>query len=193
MSRRRPPQYDLPNPAPQPLRVVQKLLNTWDDEHRREFLETTVDLESWLAEQGLPKTRVRAADLRRVTEVREALRSLALVNSGHELDDGARTALARETKRAPLAVAFSDGTAELVPASSGIDAALARIFAIVHDAMLDGTWERLKACKNCHWSFYDKSKNRSATWCSMELCGNRLKTKRYRSRRRQEPPRGAPG
>jgi predicted RNA-binding Zn ribbon-like protein len=71
----------------------------------------------------------------------------------------------------------------LVPAARGLDGALAHIFAVVHEAMRDGTWHRLKGCKNCHWAFYDESKNRSATWCSMELCGNRLKTKRYRTKR----------
>jgi predicted RNA-binding Zn ribbon-like protein len=48
--------------------------------------------------------------------------------------------------------------------------------------MLDGTWERLKACRNCYWSFYDYSPNRSATWCSMQICGNRQKTRAYRRR-----------
>ena len=43
-------------------------------------------------------------------------------------------------------------------------------------------WERLKACPQCGWSFYDYSRNRSATWCSMSLCGNRLKTRAYRRR-----------
>ena len=56
--------------------------------------------------------------------------------------------------------------------------------AAVLAAMLDGTWSRLKACRNCCWSFYDYSPNRSATWCSMQLCGNRKKTRAYRSRRR---------
>jgi predicted RNA-binding Zn ribbon-like protein len=50
--------------------------------------------------------------------------------------------------------------------------------------MLDGTWERLKACRNCRWSFYDYSPNRSGTWCSMQLCGNRRKTRAYRKRKR---------
>jgi predicted RNA-binding Zn ribbon-like protein len=184
VSRRRPPQYDLPNPAPQPLRIVQKLLNSRDAEHGHEWLATAAALERWLAEQGLPTTRVRAGDLSRVVAVREALRSLALTNNGVPLDATAARMLELEARRAPLAVSFPvGGRAELTPAATGIDAALGRIFAIVHDAMLDDTWGRLKACKNCHWSFYDKSKNRSATWCSMELCGNRLKTKRYRSRR----------
>jgi len=44
------------------------------------------------------------------------------------------------------------------------------------------------ACRNCHWSFYDYSPNRSATWCSMQLCGNRKKTRDYRRRRRNDRP-----
>src|ERR687886_170562 len=34
----------------------------------------------------------------------------------------------------------------------------------------------------CHWVFYDRSRNRSSTWCAMSVCGNRTKTRRYRSR-----------
>jgi predicted RNA-binding Zn ribbon-like protein len=49
--------------------------------------------------------------------------------------------------------------------------------------MADGTWHRLKACRQCAWAYYDYSKNRSATWCSMAICGNRTKTRAYRRRR----------
>jgi predicted RNA-binding Zn ribbon-like protein len=35
----------------------------------------------------------------------------------------------------------------------------------------------------CHWLFYDRSRNRSAVWCQMAVCGNRTKTKAYRARR----------
>ena len=59
--------------------------------------------------------------------------------------------------------------------------------AISLTAMLDGSWLRLKVCRNCEWSFYDNSKNRSGSWCSMQLCGNRLKTRAYRTRRRSSP------
>src|SRR5262249_32679661 len=55
-------------------------------------------------------------------------------------------------------------------------------------AVLDGSWRRLKACRNCHWSFYDYSPNLSATWCSMQLCGNRKKTRAYRARTRAAYP-----
>ena len=78
--------------------------------------------------------------------------------------EGSRTSLAEELRGTGLA------TMSLLPGS-------------VETAMLDGSWERLKACRNCHWSFYDYSPNRSATWCSMQLCGNRKKTRAYRRRR----------
>ena len=66
---------------------------------------------------------------------------------------------------------------------SGRGDALDEVVAVAFGAMLDGTWGRLKACRNCHWSFYDYSPNRSATWCSMQLCGNRTKTRAYRRRK----------
>jgi predicted RNA-binding Zn ribbon-like protein len=34
----------------------------------------------------------------------------------------------------------------------------------------------------CRWAFYDYSKNRSASWCLMQLCGNRRKIRAYRER-----------
>jgi predicted RNA-binding Zn ribbon-like protein len=62
--------------------------------------------------------------------------------------------------------------------------ALAEVTAIALASMLDGAWPRLKVCRKCEWAFYDRSKNRSGSWCSMQLCGNRLKTRAYRTRRR---------
>lgn len=179
--RRRPPQYDLPHPAPGALRTVQLLLNSRDEEYGNEWLGTPAELASWLDERGWGAARVTRADVERVQAVREALRELVIQNNDRErVSADARAVLEREAGRALLRVSF-DGT--LAPAKGGVDGALARIFAIVHEAMADGTWGRLKACRNCHWAFWDESKNRSATWCSMELCGNRLKTKRYRTRR----------
>ena len=63
--------------------------------------------------------------------------------------------------------------------------ALARILGLTYTAMADDTWPRLKACRkhSCQWAFYDQSKNRSRTWCSMKVCGNRTKARAYRERR----------
>jgi predicted RNA-binding Zn ribbon-like protein len=62
--------------------------------------------------------------------------------------------------------------------------ALGRLLAIVHRAVVEGTWQRMKVCPadDCRWAFYDHSKNRSGKWCSMAECGNRMKARAYRAR-----------
>jgi predicted RNA-binding Zn ribbon-like protein len=160
------PNYDLPNPAPEPLRRVQLFVNSTDREHGHEWLP------AWLDEHGLG-----AGDLERAGRLREALRALLRVNNeGGEAPDAVRH----------LNVAARDVRVELRAGEvvlGGSDA-LAGVLAVALTAMLDGTWQRLKVCRRCEWAFYDRSKNRSGSWCSMQLCGNRLKTRAYRSRRR---------
>jgi predicted RNA-binding Zn ribbon-like protein len=43
---------------------------------------------------------------------------------------------------------------------------------------------RLKKCSNpdCDLLFYDRSRNNSRQWCSMQTCGNRAKQARFRNR-----------
>jgi predicted RNA-binding Zn ribbon-like protein len=120
--------------------------------------------------------------------MREALRNLLLVHNGAPLDQQAVDAVNSAAKSAELVVRFEgDGNAALAPVRPGIDGALGRLVAIVYRAMADGTWERLKACPEdrCEWAFYDWSKNRSATWCDMAVCGNRAKARAYRERRQR--------
>jgi predicted RNA-binding Zn ribbon-like protein len=180
VSRRKPPQYDLPHAAPGSLRLVQQFLNTSDHEYDNEWIGTPRDFASWLGERSIDVARVTGADTARARRVRDALRELVIGDPTSE----ARDVLESEAARATLRVSFESG---LVPARPGVDGFLASVFAVVHDSMRDGSWQRLKACPNCHWAFWDESKNRSATWCSMELCGNRLKTKRYRAKRATVP------
>ncbi len=99
---------------------------------------------------------------------------------------GAAETLNRASKSARLEFRFGqDGRAALEPAVCGVDGALGRLLVAVHAAVEERTWVRLKACANpgCAWAFYDRSKNRSGRWCSMEVCGNRTKTRTYRRRK----------
>jgi hypothetical protein len=41
------------------------------------------------------------------------------------------------------------------------------ILAIVLMAVADGQWQRLKACPDCRWVFYDHTRNASKRWCLM--------------------------
>ncbi len=160
------PNYDLPNPAPEPLRGVQLFVNSIDREHDREWLP------AWLEEHGLPPS-----EFDRAAKLREALRALLYVNN---VGGAAPEALADLNEAArDVRVELRGDEVVLVGADP-----VSEVIAVALKAMLDGTWKRLKVCRNCRWAFYDTSKNRSGSWCSMQLCGNRLKTRAYRTRRR---------
>ena len=115
------------------------------------------------------------------------MRRLLLANNGDagNGDDAALERLRAEAARVPLQVRFDgESRSALVPGGDGIDAVIGELIGIVHEAMADGTWRRLKACRSetCEWAFYDRSRNRSGTWCSMAVCGNREKARSYRHR-----------
>jgi len=180
------PRYDVPRAAPQPLRIVQEFINTTDREHGREWLGTPAVLAEWLAARGIEPPATNAdGDVERAHELREALRVLIRANNGVGSEAEALDVVNGFAERALLGLHATPAGVELVVGADGIDGALGGVVRVVFLAMLDGTWWRLKGCRNdhCTWAFYDASKNRSASWCSMQLCGNRLKTRSYRRRR----------
>lgn len=179
------PRYDVPKAAPAPLRLVQRFVNSSDRENEREWLSSPAALAAWLAEAGLPIDGAPTDDdVRRAVELREALRDLLQANNGGEASSKSVTTVNEAARTARIGVELDPaGQVRLMTPARGADAALGAIVAVSFSAMLDGSWSRLKACRNCHWIFHDFSRNRSARWCSMTLCGNRLKTRSYRRRK----------
>ena len=176
--------------APQPLALVQALVNTQYGQARRAHTELTSpeQLRAWLVAHSLlaDGTPVTEGDFRRVLLLREALRSLLRANNEGEMPASQVEVLNHLASNAPLTARFQhDGLPTLEPDIAGVDGALARLVGIVFTAMTDGTWGRLKVCRNerCQKAFYDTSKNRSGAWCSMAGCGSRLKARAYRHRR----------
>ena len=173
--------------APGDLALIERFVNTLDAERGSDELGDPARLSAWLGAAGLAPAGAAFDEpaRSRIAAFREALRSLLLANHGDAPDPAAIATLDRA---APLAVAFeTDGSARLVPAASGgADGVLAGLLGIVARAQADGTWPRLKACPadRCGWAFYDHSRNRSRTWCTMEICGNRAKARTYRARQR---------
>jgi predicted RNA-binding Zn ribbon-like protein len=170
---RKPPRYDVPNVAPEPLRFVQRFVNTVNLESGEDWLAT------WLEDEGVAAT---VGELERARVVREAIRELLYENNRQRSDGDPRAVLTAAADLAALSIDFSGpALAVRVP---GVDGAVGRVLAVAFLSMLDLSWPRLKCCRNhhCRWSFYDYSKNRSASWCSMQLCGNRTKTRAYRAR-----------
>jgi predicted RNA-binding Zn ribbon-like protein len=176
-------------PAPAPLKVVEAFVNTVDLlEDGSDALSSGEVLAAWLVREGLiePNDSLGEQELRRAIAVREAIRSLLVVNAGGSVGPDAVAVLNQAAERARLGLVFDEsGAASLRPAAGGVDGALGRMIAIIYEAMADGTWARLKACRldACRWAFYDTSKNRSGAWCAMRTCGNRVKTRAYRARK----------
>lgn len=173
------------NEAPEQLELVRSFVNTFDHDEGTESLADPKALAAWLEDNGLGAADVTAADLARARELREALRAILQHHGGMELDPAAPRVVDDAAARAELAVAFDDhGHAVVQPRARGVDGALGRLLVTIADAQRDGTWARLKACpaEDCQWAFYDRSRNRSAVWCDMKVCGNRHKVRSFRER-----------
>jgi predicted RNA-binding Zn ribbon-like protein len=178
--------------APGRLELLQRFVNSYNHDFPREWdrIGTPERAQAWLREKRLvaPGDRISAADAARLRQLREALRALAIANHGGQ-PDAAATEIVRKTSRAAqLSVAIADtGRTALEPTRRGVDGAVATLLGILHEAQLTGHWSRLKGCRQCGYAFFDRSKNRSAAWCAMSICGNRTKNRAYYRRRRTSP------
>ena len=169
--------------------LVRSFVNTYDVEAGKDAFDSPVALSDWMRAGGMAIGDATAteADLERARELREILRDMLIAN--HDRTDPPTVATERLTaiaREIPIRFSFSDGAVCLRPLGTGVEAGLAMILGAVYESTLEGTWERLKACGSgsCRWVYYDTSKNKSRSWCSMEVCGNREKARRYRERQR---------
>lgn len=173
--------------APGDLGLIEAFLNTVDLERGGEDFDSPEALADWLGRYGLldDGAALTESNRRRALAVREALREMLLANhDGIEAPPEALQLLQTEAAALPLTIDLAGDHAHLRPTGTGLDRAIGAMLAIVFHAMHDGTWTRMKACRNdtCHWAFYDASRNRSGKWCSMAICGNRTKVANYRER-----------
>jgi predicted RNA-binding Zn ribbon-like protein len=52
------------------------------------------------------------------------------------------------------------------------------------DLLSEAESSRIRKCESCDIHFFDTSKKGSRRWCSMNICGNKLKVAAYRRRKR---------
>jgi predicted RNA-binding Zn ribbon-like protein len=180
-------------PAPGELALVQAFLNTHFDlaSGGGEMLASPEALRTWLSEPGLLASGrpVDGRSLDRVLAVREGLRALAFANNAQGLNAGAVDAMREASRGAATEIRVgADGAHFVIASTWDVDAALGALLAIVARAMIDGSWQRLKACpgRHCGWAFYDRSRNQSARWCAMKVCGDREKARAYYERQSSE-------
>lgn len=183
-------QHDGTAPAPGDLVVLQRFLNL----HEHLADGTTAEpppemVRTFLVERGLlaPNERFTDADRETYLELRAALRALIATNEGEPLSPGDADLIDQLGVEAGLHPHFhAEHEPTLEPRSEGVAAAFGTIVAIAFVASFDGTFAHLKTCasEDCRSVFYDRSKNHSGRWCSMEVCGNRAKVRAWRERQK---------
>jgi len=185
--------------APEPLLAVQALANTFAFEDEEERLLDPEAARRWLRESDLatPEAEVGRAELERLVAFRDVIRALLDANLSGEPDSAAAAELAGLAAAHPVSLTGDRTGAlalDLTPATS-IDELISQMIGIVFDAQRTALWPRLKVCAadECRWAFFDSSRNRGGTWCQMEVCGNRIKNRAYRRRRRDAGPRAQQG
>ena len=170
--------------APGSLALVEEFMRT------RNEITSAADLDRWRAAHGLPgEVGPRTYD--RALRLREAVRSLMLANNGGRTDPAAVDTLNAEITACGLRPEIAPDGTHLRWAATGAasDRLLAPLLSAVITAMTDGTWPRMKACAadDCHYAFYDHTRNRSARWCDVSGCGVNTRMRAYRRRRSIEP------
>jgi predicted RNA-binding Zn ribbon-like protein len=175
--------------APGRLELLQRFVNSYNHDFPPEWdrLGTAARAQAWLRGKRLVARgdRISDADAARLRELREAIRALAIANHGTRPEPAATEIIGEASRVARLTVAIdAAGRTALAPERGGVDGAVATLLAILHEAQLTGHWSRLKGCRQCGYAFFDWSKNRSAAWCDMSICGNRTKNRAYYRRRR---------
>lgn len=162
-------------------------VNTRDLEEETEEIGDPEGLRDWIEERTgeyLPAPDDEA--LARILALRESLRALLRANNGGEAAERELAPIRQAAERSRYRTSFQpSGELTLAPARSDLSGFEARLLLAVERLQAQGAWPRLKACtdEGCQWAFFDATRNRSRTWCSMEECGNREKTRRYRERR----------
>jgi predicted RNA-binding Zn ribbon-like protein len=172
--------------APGRLELVRLFENTVDLPDGPDRLELPDDAAAWCRRHGLPPVSV-GPEAQRLREFREALREVLFANNGEADAAEAWNRLRPFAEAARLGLVVDAGRGlDLMGLGSNHEAVIASLLAVVHDAIEDGTWSRLRACRksSCRFAYYDHTKNGSRAWCSMATCGNQAKAQRRRVRER---------
>jgi predicted RNA-binding Zn ribbon-like protein len=185
-------------PVPRELALLYEFVNSLDlrcfvergaPHSAGDEISTPDELRDWMQTRGVlaPGAAVSADAHQQALQLRKALRDFIAISPEAR---GRRPEVAASLSQAgtafPVVVqARGDGHIGLEPASgvSGLNRVLAELYRLDGAGGLD----RLKMCASCecNWVFYDRSKPGNRRWCSSILCGNREKTRSYRSRKRR--------
>jgi hypothetical protein len=183
-------QHDRTAPAPGDLAILQRFLNLHEHDAEGATHDPPLDMiQAFLVGRGLlaPEERLTDPDRETYLELRRALKALIVSGEGESLSPGDAAVIDRLGVEAGLHPHFhAEREPTLEPRGEGVAAAFGRIVAIAFVGSFDGTFAHLKTCadEGCRAVFYDRSRNHSGRWCSMDSCGNRAKVRAWRERQK---------
>jgi CGNR zinc finger len=174
--------------APGGLGLVQDFLNTKAIEDHPDLLADPVLAQSWVTNAVQAWSAIRDDDVRPpsltgadVTKLRTLRATIAGLISG---EAGGSSGIGS----VPASFTLSDdGDVRLEPAGGGWRWLASALWGEILLSQQTGTWRRLRQCHNadCRSTFYDRSKNNSAVWHNVKVCGNAANLRASRARRRQ--------
>jgi predicted RNA-binding Zn ribbon-like protein len=150
------------------------------------------DVLRWLVRTGLVEAKVTGP-----------ARRGALLSAGHRLREISRTLVTARKSNRPLEMkplndflAKAESHCQLARRSDGVltltrryqrknpEGMLAPLAEAVAQFLVTADFELVRRCEgeDCVLWFYDRTKGHRRRWCSMEVCGNRNKVTRFRSR-----------
>lgn len=159
-------------------------------------LATPRDLDRWLVEAGLlQEARCEETDLTHARELREAIYRV-IESARHDQHPAtADVALINHWARKPTpAPQLGPHLDPIWSAAEPISAALAGIARSAVELLSGPDRNQVRNCADptCSLLFIDRSRPGRRRWCSMDSCGNKDKTARYRHHSRQPSARPTP-
>jgi predicted RNA-binding Zn ribbon-like protein len=147
-------------------------------------------LNKWELESGLD---LNEEDLERLTQLRAFLsRVTESVVSGGDVDEKDILLLNDYLQQSPVVrelVKSEDGWRMVFSTTQkGWSRVIEAIVTSFIHSLIEGHLSRVKICdnKDCLWVFYDATKNHSKRYCDDKMCGNLMKVRRFRERKKQQ-------
>ena len=170
-------------------RLCLDFVATVGERWRRSFerLLATEDLARWMVDSGLLASppEVSSRQLTAGRALREAINRLA--RPGVEPEPADLGKVNRWAARAPLAPQLTDRSTLVWVADRPVEASFATIARDAVDLLSGPLAARIRECgaPDCALLFVDTSRPGNRRWCSTAACGNRVRTKAYRQRRKE--------
>ncbi|WP_339322216.1 CGNR zinc finger domain-containing protein [Paenibacillus sp. FSL W8-0194] len=173
----------------------------WHDWRGSGREEDRLEKETWLRrfmqENGITAaTLPDPAELRELKKLRAFLRELiGRIVAGESMTDDQIGMLNDWMEKAPVYRKLTRAADEAVslaylPANADWTQSMAEIAASFASVLANGETSRIRICDNpdCLWVYYDDTRNRSKRYCDDKMCGNLMKVRRFRAKKKLSAP-----